>query len=66
MDSINATDAEEETPLNKYTYQPIDPKDEIRILVLQPPASSDDAEIHCEIATAKLSGNPSYEAISYC
>jgi hypothetical protein len=38
----------------------------IRILILLPPASPDTAELHCEIATAKISNNPSYEAISYC
>ena len=55
-----------DSPLNQYEYQPIDPKDEMRILILLPPASPDETELHCEIATANISDNPCYEAVSYC
>jgi Heterokaryon incompatibility protein (HET) len=53
-------------PLNQYEYQPIDPKDEMRILILLPPASPNETELHCEITTANVFDKPSYEAISYC
>ena len=66
MDSSESPAMEIDTPLNQYEYQPIDPKDEMRILILLPPASPDETELHCEIATANLSEKPSYEAISYC
>ncbi|KAN0105882.1 HET domain containing protein [Hyaloscypha variabilis] len=65
MNPLNIAEHETEIP-NHYKYHPIDPKGEIRILILQPPSSPDEAELHCEITTAKFSDNPSYEAISYC
>jgi hypothetical protein len=59
--------ADSELTLNApYQYQPIDPKDEIRILIVSPPASSDPTTIHGELFTAKLSDTPPYEALSYC
>jgi hypothetical protein len=59
--------ADSELTLNApYQYQPIDPKDEIRILIVSPPASSDPTTIHGELFTAKLSDKPPYEALSYC
>jgi hypothetical protein len=59
--------ADSELTLNvSYQYQPIDPKDEIRILIVSPPASSDPTTIHGELFTAKLSEKPPYEALSYC
>jgi hypothetical protein len=66
MDFTTNANAEQGSSLDKYTYQPINSRDEIRILILQPPASPNVAELHCEIATANISDNPSYEAISYC
>jgi hypothetical protein len=66
MDPSESPAVEIDTPLNQYEYQPIDPKDEIRILILLPPASPDETELRCEIATANISDKPSYEAISYC
>ncbi|PMD46856.1 HET-domain-containing protein [Hyaloscypha variabilis F] len=65
MDPLNVVEHETEIP-NHYKYNPIDPTGEIRILILQPPSSPDEAELHCEITTAKFSDNLSYEAISYC
>lgn len=59
--------ADSELTLNApYQYQPIDPKDDIRILIVSPPASSDPTTIHGELFTAKLSDKPPYEALSYC
>ncbi|PMD63545.1 HET-domain-containing protein [Hyaloscypha bicolor E] len=59
--------ADSELTLNApYQYQPIDPKDEIRILIVSPPASSDPTTIHGELFTAKRSDKPPYEALSYC
>ena len=66
MDPSESPAMEIDSPLNQYEYQPIDPKDEMRILILLPPASPDETELHCEIATANISDKPSYEAISYC
>jgi hypothetical protein len=66
MDPSESPAMEIDTPLNQYEYQPIDPKDEMRILILLPPASPDETELHCEIVTANVSDKPSYEAISYC
>jgi hypothetical protein len=66
MNTSNATAVDIDNPLTPYEYEPIDPKDEIRILILLPPALPNAAELHCEIATAKILDNPSYEAISYC
>jgi hypothetical protein len=48
-----------------YSTWPIDPKLEIRILELLPPASTDPTKILCNLTTAKLSDKPSYEALSY-
>jgi hypothetical protein len=48
-----------------YSELPIDPKSEIRILELLPPASPDPTEIHCNLTTARLADKPSYEALSY-
>ena len=48
-----------------YTPWPINPKLEIRILELLPPASPDPTKIHCNLITANLSDRPSYEALSY-
>ncbi|KAH8789885.1 heterokaryon incompatibility protein-domain-containing protein [Hyaloscypha sp. PMI_1271] len=48
-----------------YSELPIDPKLEIRILELLPPASPDPTEIHCNLTTARLADKPSYEALSY-
>ncbi|PMD16651.1 hypothetical protein NA56DRAFT_307360 [Hyaloscypha hepaticicola] len=48
-----------------YSTWPIDPKLEIRILELLPPASLDPTKIHCNFRTAKLSDKPLYEALSY-
>lgn len=48
-----------------YDPYPIDPKTEIRILELLPPALSDPDTIHCTLFTAKLKGNPRYDALSY-
>ncbi|KAH8753475.1 heterokaryon incompatibility protein-domain-containing protein [Hyaloscypha finlandica] len=59
--------ADSELTLNApYQYQPIEPKGEIRILIVSPPASSDPTTIHGELFTAKLSDKPPYEALSYC
>ncbi len=66
MDPSESPAIKLDTPLNQYEYQPIDPKDEMRILILLPPASPDETELHCEIATATLSEKPFYEAVSYC
>ncbi|PMD57717.1 HET-domain-containing protein [Hyaloscypha bicolor E] len=53
--------------MKPYEYQPIDdPKGKIRILILLPPASSDDPELRCHLTTAEISDSPSYEALSYC
>jgi hypothetical protein len=48
-----------------YSELPIDPKLEIRILELLPPASPEPTEIHCNLTTARLADKPSYEALSY-
>jgi hypothetical protein len=48
-----------------YSELPIDPKSEIRILELLPPASPDPTEIQCNLTTARLADKPSYEALSY-
>lgn len=66
MDTSNTPIAETDGPLTPYKYHPINLKDEIRILILLPPASPDGSELHCELTTAKISDEPSYEAISYC
>jgi Heterokaryon incompatibility protein (HET) len=66
MESPDLTTVEPSTPLNQYKYRPVQPKDEIRILILLPPASPDESELHCDLETAELSDNPPYEAISYC
>jgi hypothetical protein len=66
MDPFESAAMEIDTPLNQYEYQPIDPKDEMRIVILLPPASPDETELRCEITTANLSDKPSYEAVSYC
>lgn len=53
--------------MKSYEYQPIDdPKGKIRILILLPPAWSDDPELRCHLTTAEISDSPSYEALSYC
>ncbi|KAE8451449.1 hypothetical protein EG329_004078 [Mollisiaceae sp. DMI_Dod_QoI] len=66
MGCFNSSIAERDPQLHQYTYQPIDPKDEIRILILLPPTSPNETELRCKITTAKISDNPIYEAISYC
>jgi hypothetical protein len=66
MEPSKVAIAETDTPLSQYQYQPIEPKYEIRIRILLPPASPHESEIHCEIAAARFSDGPSYEAISYC
>ena len=67
MGTSNASSAETDTPFTPYEYEPIDdPKGKIRILILLPPASSDDPELRCNLTTAKISDSPSYEALSYC
>ncbi|KAH8750940.1 heterokaryon incompatibility protein-domain-containing protein [Hyaloscypha sp. PMI_1271] len=67
MDTSNTPIAETDMPITPYEYQPIDdPKGKIRILILSPPASSDDPELRCNLTTAEISDSPSYEAVSYC
>jgi hypothetical protein len=67
MDTSNASSAETDRPITPYEYEPIDdPKGKIRILILLPPASSDDHELRCRLTTAKISDSLSYEALSYC
>ena len=67
MDTSNTSIAETDSPMKPYEYQPIDdPKGKIRILILLPPASSDDSELRCHLTTAEISDSPSYEAVSYC
>jgi hypothetical protein len=67
MDTSNASIAETDSLMKPYEYQPIDnPKGKIRILILLPPASSDDPELRCHLTTAEISDSPSYEALSYC
>src|SRR5690349_17905460 len=46
-----------------YQYKPLTHDDEIRLLHLEP-ASADD--VHFTLHPARLSEEPSYEAISYC
>jgi hypothetical protein len=67
MDTSNASSAETDSPITPYEYEPIDdPKGKIRILILLPPASSDDLKLRCHLTTTEISDSPSYEALSYC
>jgi hypothetical protein len=50
--------------ISSYSEWPINPKLDIRILELLP-ASPDNTQIHGNLTVAKLSDNPSYEALSY-
>jgi hypothetical protein len=55
MDTFNASSAETDSPITPYEYEPIDdPKGKIRILILLPPASSDDPELRCSLTTPKI------------
>jgi hypothetical protein len=67
MDTSNTSIAKTDRPITPYEYEPIDdPKGKIRILILLPPASSDDPELRCHLTTTEISDSPSYEALSYC
>ncbi len=49
----------------KYVYDDINPKTEIRIIELLPPASSEPSALHCKLVSKNLSCKPEYEALSY-
>lgn len=66
MDSRKTPIDEVVNSLSPYEYSSIHAKDEIRILVLLPPVSSDDPTICCHLESTRLADHPRYEAISYC
>jgi hypothetical protein len=60
-----ANEAMSSTNNTKYVYDDINPKPEIRIIELLPPASSEPSALHCKLVSKNLSCKPIYEALSY-
>ena len=48
----------------KYQHQPLEHRDSIRLLILEP-SPTPNAELHCHLVHERLSATPAYAAISY-
>ena len=57
-------DMDSSSETSSSIYQPVEPGEGFRILVLQPAQASND-DLICNLIHAQLSDHPQYEALSY-